>query len=84
MVSMVAISNPIGRGRNGDEDTVSKTPNLGIALVCDQTLQYITLYQASFTKVAGEPGFCRLTNMSVAASFPECCAADILLSLVIG
>ena len=26
---------------------VSKSPNLGIALVCDQTLQYITLHQAS-------------------------------------
>src|SRR6266566_5402129 len=47
LVSMVAISNPAGRGSKGDEDMISKTPNLGIALVCDQTLQYITLHQAS-------------------------------------
>jgi hypothetical protein len=44
---MLTISKPVGRGRNGDEDIVDKDSGLLIALVCDRTLQSITLAQIS-------------------------------------
>jgi hypothetical protein len=47
MVSTLNISKLAGRGRNGDEDIVGKDSGLVIALVCDRTLQSITLLQIS-------------------------------------
>ena len=56
MVSMVAISNPAGRGSKGDEDMVSKTPEaelLSSAIECFSVSPCIK--QPSFTKIDGEP-----------------------------
>src|SRR5258708_28849786 len=67
MVSMLIISKPAGRGSKGDEDMVFRTPNLGIALVCDRIFQYITLHPANeLHQDGGRAQVLRYANLSVA------------------